>query len=278
VNGIALWPGWGRSLPALVAAVLALFAYRRLTPRRSAREAACATAGVALLALAFVSPLATLAEGYLFSAHMVRHLLLLLVVPALLLLALPARPRGHPAAHGRPRGPVLVYWLSGLAGMWVWHEPALCSLAARSPLLQIVQAVSLLGLGAAFWWPVVGPRRDHHLHPLAGVVYLASACFGCTILGILITFAPAGAACPAYLQPGGAGGLAPFIRQRWGLTPLEDQQLGGLIMWVPACGIYLSGIVLLLSRYYRAPRRTTGWRPAARSCPSASMGSSGQAR
>jgi putative membrane protein len=102
-----------------------------------------------------------------------------------------------------------------------------------------------------FWMPVAGPQTDRHLPPLLGVVYLFSACVGCTVLGILITFAPVGVVCPVYLHPVDRLGILPLIRGTWGMTPAVDQKVGGLMMWVPACGIYISGIIALLVRWYR---------------------------
>jgi cytochrome c oxidase assembly factor CtaG len=256
MNVMPLWSGWGRSLTVLALAFAALAAYLRAARGRTVGQTACWVAGLGVIVLALISPIQTLADGYLYSAHMVRHVLMLLVGPELLLLGLPPRPAPRDEARRGRRGPLVLYWLAAVGAMWVWHEPSLCSLAVRTPALQAAQAASLVALGTVFWWPVLGPRPEDRVHPLGGVIYLASACLGCTILGILITFAPAGAACPAYLQPADALGLLPTIRQQWGLTPAADQQLGGLIMWIPACGVYLSGILVVLARYYRAAART----------------------
>jgi cytochrome c oxidase assembly factor CtaG len=136
--------------------------------------------------------------------------------------------------------------------MWIWHERTLCDLATTTQTGRVIQIISLVVLGALFWWPIVGPQMNRRLPPLLGIVYLFSACVGCTILGILITFAPVGVVCPVYLHPLDRLGVLPLIQQQWGITPAKDQQMGGLMMWVPACGIYISGVITLLARWYRS--------------------------
>jgi putative membrane protein len=87
---------------------------------------------------------------------------------------------------------------------------------------------------------------------LIGVLYLFSACVGCTILGIILTFAPLGV-CPVFLHPVDRLGILPLLQSGWGLTPGKDQQLGGLLMWVPPCFVYLCGIFGLFARWYAGP-------------------------
>jgi putative membrane protein len=136
--------------------------------------------------------------------------------------------------------------------MAIWHEPSLCDAAARNPAVRAVQIVSLLFMGTLFWWPLFGPRKQDRLAPLTSVVYLFTACLGCSVLGILIAFAPVGAVCGAYLDPPDSWGILPLIRQGWGLVPKVDQQVGGLLMWVPGCGLYLVLVIAMLARWYRA--------------------------
>jgi cytochrome c oxidase assembly factor CtaG len=82
-----------------------------------------------------------------------------------------------------------------------------------------------------------------------GIVYLSSACLGCTILGIIITFAPV-EVCSIYLHPVDRLGILPLIQNQWGLAPGKDQQIGGLLMWVPACLIYFCAILGLFARWH----------------------------
>jgi len=137
----------------------------------------------------------------------------------------------------------------GVGGMWVWHAPTLCNAAVTNPWIHRLQYVSLLLMGFAFWWPTIGPWSKERLSPPAGIIYLFSACIGCTILGIIITFAPV-EVCSIYLNPVDRLGILPLIQNQWGLTPAKDQQLGGLLMWVPACLIYSCGILGLLARWF----------------------------
>lgn len=215
--------------------------------------------GLALVVLcvALLSPVGQLADGYLFSAHMLQHLLLVLVVPPLALLGMPAR--SSPMASG-PRtrwlrallAVPLVTWSLGVGAMWLWHAPTLCNAANNSPLVHRLQEVSFLALGTAFWWPILSPWVASRLSPLAGILYLFTACTGCTLLGILLTFAPI-EVCSVFLHPVDRLGVMPLLRDGWGLTPQRDQQIGGLLMWVPACLVYGVGIMGQLARVFREP-------------------------
>jgi putative membrane protein len=207
-------------------------------------------ASAAALLLTLGSPLAALAQGYLFSAHMLQHILLLLAAPALALMALPEGER-LPTALARVAHP-LVCGACGVAAMWVWHLPALCDAAATSRAVSAVQTVSLLALGAAFWWQVLAPSQEQRIAPLHGVLYLFAACAACSALGVIVTFSPV-TICRAYLQPVDRLGIEPMIQGAWGMTPARDQQLGGLLMWVPMCLVYLAAIFGQLARWYAAP-------------------------
>jgi cytochrome c oxidase assembly factor CtaG len=207
-------------------------------------------AAAALLLLTLTSPLAALAQGYLFSAHMLQHILLVLAVPALALLALPGTAR-IPRWLGRSLNPA-VCWACGVGAMWIWHAPALCNAAAASRPVSAVQTLSLLALGVAFWWQLLAPRESERIAPLHAVVYLFAACTACTVLGIILTFAPV-TVCRAYLNPVDHLGLLPMIYGAWGMTPPRDQQVGGLIMWVPMCLVYLCAIFGQLARWYSVP-------------------------
>jgi putative membrane protein len=216
-------------------------------------------AGLAAFFLTLASPVDALADGYLFSAHMLQHLLLLLVVPPLILLSPPPSPVPTSFEKGRwrwlnwlLRRPVAA-WFLGVGGMWLWHAPALCNAAVTNVWIHRLQYVSLLLMGFAFWWPIIGPWRKQWLSPLTGMVYLFSACVGCTVLGIIITFSPV-EVCSIYLHPVDRLNLLPLIQNQWGLTPARDQQLGGLLMWVPACLIYVCGIFGLFVRWHGEPR------------------------
>jgi cytochrome c oxidase assembly factor CtaG len=222
--------------------------------RVSARSCWFAAAMLILL-VAFISPIGVLSDGYLFSAHMVQHLLLLLVVPLYLLLSLPPhKPADRIDRPGlrwlRWLSIPVVGWMCGIGAMWLWHVPALCSAATESYALGIIRSTTFLLAGLAFWWPVYSPVERLRLPPMSAVVYLFSACLGCTLLGIYITFTTV-SVCPAFANPTDRIAIVTRLYQM-GLTPGVDQQLGGLLMWVPPCSLYVCAIISILHRWYTA--------------------------
>jgi putative membrane protein len=223
---------------------------------RFPQKAAAWVAGVLLILLALVSPLDMLADKYLFSVHMAKHILFVLVIPALLLIGLPAEPverilRYRPVAIAEQllRKPA-VAWTAGIGAMAFWHIPLLFNAALSHQALHIVEHLSLLAGGSIFWWPILAPVRYARLEPVPqGAAYLFISCLACTSLGVLITFAPK-LLYPAYAQPVDLYGMLPTIRERWGISPAMDQQIGGLLMWVPGCLIYLMAIMAMFARWY----------------------------
>jgi putative membrane protein len=144
----------------------------------------------------------------------------------------------------RALGQPPVSWLLGVGTMLAWHIPVLFNAAVASDGLHIFQHLSFLVTGTIFWWPVVGHLGERHLPMLASVSYLFSACLCCSLLGAFLTFGPVGLY-PAYLNP---------PARLWGLDPTSDQQLAGVLMWVPGCFVYLSGILSTLLRWYAEER------------------------
>jgi cytochrome c oxidase assembly factor CtaG len=140
-----------------------------------------------------------------------------------------------------------VAWLTGVGIMWFWHIPAVFDAAMQADggihaLLPVMQTLSLLLAGIIFSWPVIGPFPNLRIHPLTGIIYLASACASCSLLGLLITFAPPG----IYYHYA----EIKMAYNPWHLTAIADQQAAGLIMWVPCCFVYLSGCLWLLMRWF----------------------------
>lgn len=244
-----LLSAWTWNPAALLSAVAALAAY--IFAFRFDRRIGWFVAGLVTYLLTLLSPLAALANGYLFSAHMLTHILLLLIVPAMLLLGLP-RSRSL-AVLPRTLGHPLIGWASGVGAMWFWHVPSLCNAAASSPAVQAVQTGSLLVLGLLFWRQILAPRNEERLSPPTAVLYLFSACVGCSVLGIIITFSPV-AVCSAYSSPPiDRLGMLSTIRENWAFNAERDQQVGGLLMWVPMCLIYLSAICAQIGRWFAEP-------------------------
>lgn len=214
---------------------------------------------VVVLLLALVSPLDTLGDHYLFSAHMLQHLLLVLAVPPLLLLGLPpaaferALRWGAASRAERALGHPLLAWLVGIGTLWAWHAPSLYEAALRNPGVHVFQHLCFLVSATIFWWPVIAPVPERQrLSSLAAVAYLIAGGLVTSLLGIILTFAAPGLY-PSYLHPLDPRGILPLLRQGWGLTPQSDQQLGGLLMWVLSAPVYLVATAITLARWYREP-------------------------
>jgi len=227
-------------------------------------------AGWLLLVAALVSPLDALGS-YLFSAHMVQHELLMVAAAPLLVLGHPlaawawAFPPATRRALGqffhrpgwrRPwlalTGP-LAGWLLHAVALWAWHVPSLFDAALRSEGVHALQHTAFLGTALVFWWTVLGAgtRREQGI----ALVSLFTTMVHTGALGALLTLAPV-----AFYEPYATTAPA------FGYTPLEDQQLGGLVMWVPAGFVYVLVGLVLAARWIEGPRaqRTT---PAATRTP-----------
>jgi putative membrane protein len=254
----ALLSAWDWQPAVLLGCAGVLLAYLAALHFRPGGGVCFFAAGLVSLVVALLSPIAMLAHGYLFSAHMVQHLLLVLVAPPLLWLGIPPelvrRRRNVDAGGAAPRRAIhpLAAWLAGAGAMWLWHLPLLFNASLRHHGLHLIEHAVVLTMGVLFWRPVVSPLDEDRLPPLLTVLYLFTACIGCTILGITLTFAPPGLY-PAYGHPADPLGIVRLLREGWGLTPATDQQLGGLLMWVPACLVYLSAVIGVLARWYATP-------------------------
>jgi cytochrome c oxidase assembly factor CtaG len=197
------------------------------------------------LAIALVSPLDAMSEQLL-SVHMVQHLVLVIVAAPLLVVGSPAlvfgqaipaawRRRVHrlsrmrgPRATGRMLTQPLVIWLLAAAVLWVWHAPVLYQAALEHPLVHVVEHAAFLGSAMLFWWTALQPSGPRRLPRGADVLFIVTGALQSGALGALLAFAA---------QP-----IYPFYLHRtaaWGMTPLQDQQLAGLLMWVPPFVIYL---------------------------------------
>ena len=225
---------------------------RRVTARR--REAAAFWCGWTVLVVALVSPLHPLGEALL-SAHMAQHELLMVLAAPLLVLGRPLVVSlwGMPARWRRGVGAVLGglrrFWrlISRVEIAWVlhavavigWHLPGLYQATVDSDLMHSLQHTSFLLTALLFWWSVLpgATLRGRHgaalMSVFATMVYTGG-------LGALLTLGRT-LWYPAY------GEAAPL----WGLTPLEDQQLAGLIMWVPGGASYLLATVWLVVDWLR---------------------------
>lgn len=201
--------------------LLALAAMALVVGRRRPGAAA-----VAVLAVAFVSPLCALSAA-LFSARVVHHVLLVAVAAPLLALAL--RPAHRPAA--------LPAFLVSTGSLWAWHLPAAYDAAMSSVVVYWAMQASLLGPAVMFWRAVFSPSQPAG----AAILLVWAGSMQMVLLGALLTLAP-GALYAIHV-------LSPID---WGLSPLEDQQLGGLIMWIPASFPYVAFGALVARRGWGA--------------------------
>ena len=217
--------------------------------------------GCAALVIALVSPLDALG-GILFSAHMAQHELLMIIAAPLLVLGRPlvafmwALPQSWrtPVAHVAQHEPVQTAWRIATAplvattahalALWIWHAPSLYQATLRSDSIHALQHVSFLGTAALFWWSLIHGRFGRTAYG-TGVFYVFVTTIHSGALGALLTFSPH-VWYPIYRA----------TTMRWGLDPIEDQQLAGLIMWVPAGTILVAfGIGLFLAWLKEAERR-----------------------
>ncbi|HYK62544.1 MAG TPA: cytochrome c oxidase assembly protein [Bryobacteraceae bacterium] len=251
-----LMSAWDWKPSVVLGCGLVMAGYAWSTRFRFSARAAAFAAGVLAILLTLVSPMDELADHYLFSVHMAKHILFVLIAPALLLMGLPAAPmeqamriRNVARAERFLRQPA-VAWTAGVGAMIAWHIPALFNKALANEPLHIAEHLSLLACGTIFWWPILSPLPQSRMRPLPhAAAYLFTACLACTSLGIAITFARS-LLYPAYAHPADVYAILPLIRENWGISPQMDQQIGGLLMWAPACLVYVTAIMAMFARWY----------------------------
>ena len=185
------------------------------------RRSGAGLTAVGVLAVIFVSPLCALSSA-LFSARTVHHVLLVALAAPL---AAWAMPEGRRIGLAAPT-------LTGMAIFWAWHAPAAYALALSNDAAYWAMQLSLLASSVWFWIAV----RRASAPSAVGALLAATVLMG--LLGALLTFGGR-----AVYEPHFVTALA------WGLTPLQDQQAAGLIMWVPAAGVYLAGALAILGRW-----------------------------
>jgi len=247
---------WDFDPSILIGCVLLLSAYA-IEHRTDLGRACWFIAGTVAMLLSLVSPLDILSDQYLFSAHMLQHLILVLIVPPLLLLGLSERFVQEVlrvpmlARIERTLGNPAIAWTIAMGTLWIWHLPALYNAALADEDVHIFEHLCFLVSATIYWWPILAPIEEARLAPMPAVVYLATGAVANSLLAILLTFAQPGLY-PVYLNPNDSLGILPTIRDSWGLTPSADQQLGGLLMWIPGGMVFLGAIVRVIGRWYSA--------------------------
>jgi putative membrane protein len=223
------WNSWNLHPSVVIGLVLLGGLYVYLGGLRSARrQVASFIAALLVLFFALNGPLHNLSDAYLFSAHMAQHLLLTLLFPPLLLYGTPdwivrriLQPRWV-MAFGRVLTRPLVAAAVFTAPIVLWHVPAFYEAALRNHNLHILQHLVFLTTAVVMWWPVLSPVPELPRLPyLLQMLYLFLLGIPMSITGALITL-PDRVLYPFYAA-------APRV---WGWSPLEDQQVGGLLMWV----------------------------------------------
>jgi putative membrane protein len=233
-------------------------AWRRAGRGRGIRYVEAFAFGAGLMVLAFMLALPLHAWGRLrFTPHMIEHEVLTLVaapllaagrpgVPYLLVLPLSWRRRlGVWLANGGPWGiwrrlthPGTAWALHG-AALWLWHAPVAFEAALSSEIVHYLQHLTLLGTALLFWASLL-PRRASNRMRIIAVFSLFTTMIHTTLLGALMTLSP------TIWYPSYGAAAAPG-----GLSPLEDQQVAGLIMWVPAGLVYVAAALLFLALLLR---------------------------
>jgi putative membrane protein len=246
-------------LPVFLSIVLYSIGLLRMSRRKSRAgisraSVLCFFGGWLSLVFALDSPIHELGEQ-LFWVHMSQHEILVLISAPLLLLGhpllvltwtLPQNWRVGAARFGkhwildslwsRISAP-LAAWCIHAAALWIWHAPLLFDATLRSDAMHAAQHLSFFGSALLFWWPLAH-RHGGRLGYGAAGLYVFTTAVHTSVLGALLTFS-------------GRPWYPPYAltAPAWGLTALEDQQLGGLIMWIPA-GTVLLGITLFLFAHW----------------------------
>jgi putative membrane protein len=223
----------------------------------------CFYLGTFSVFIALISPLDVIADRMLFSAHMAQHMLLTYVAPPLWLIGLPGwttaligRAGWVGSVFDRLTRPALAFVLFN-GTMWAWHVPALYDAALRTEWLHIVEHLLFMATAVLGWWPAIRkwPAASSLSPNLGRLLYLVLSMLPCTGLAALITFST---------RP-----LYPFYVQspwRWmmAVSPLLDQQVGGVLMWLPADMILMVTAMIAASRWLG--EQMSGphpWNPAA---------------
>lgn len=218
----------------------------------------CFVAGIGVLAIALLSPLEAMSSA-LFSAHMVQHLLLILVAAPLLTVSRPVAPllRALPRNTQKGIGNIIqkpfmqslwrqfshapTVFMLNIAVLLLWHIPALYEAAFAHMFIHALEHTSFLLTAALFWWTV-----QHMKNHGARILLIFGVMMTSGFLGALMSFSRS-AWYSHHAQYVGA----------WGLTALEDQQLAGLLMWIPPGVVYAVTAALVLAAWLNTVERNT---------------------
>lgn len=250
-NTILWYTNWNWA-PSLIIGMLAIIAgyllvigplreRYQLGPEVPLARACAFLLGVDIIFLALVSPLDTIGDRYLFTAHMLQHLLLSLAAPPLLLIGMPdwffkplLRNRMILTIGKALTFPVVASALFNV-NLWFWHAPPIYDITLVNENIHILSHILYIATGVIFWWPVMSPLKED-LPPLSlggKLAYLFFSDMPMVLLGAGLTFTP-----PLYTRYEYAGRI-------FGLSAAMDQQLGGLLMWIVG-SIFLIVVVSII--------------------------------
>jgi putative membrane protein len=245
---------WNFSLPVLLPIALFVWIYvwrfrqarREAGGRGAGWPQALAFAGcILVLMIAVVSPVDRLGEDYLFSAHMVQHILLGDLAPLLLLLSLsrvimrPATRRLHKVEKklGKLAHPAF-FIAAWLALIYFWHIPAMYDAALEHPFVHGVEHACFFTAGTLLWWPLIQPvPMRYKLEGLQGLLYVFAAKASLGVLGLYLTWSKS-VAFDYYNH----------VPRIWDLTAVGDQNVGGAIMMLEQALVLMLVFCLLFVR------------------------------
>jgi putative membrane protein len=208
-------------------------------------HAACFAASMLVLVVALVSPIDYLGEHYLFSMHMVQHILLGDIAPLLLLLSL-SRVIMRPATRRltnveRALGPLaspIAFIAIWFALLYLWHIPAMYDLALNHTTVHAIEHMCFFAAGVAVWWPLIQPvPMRRRLSGLGTFAYIGGAKIGLAALGLFLTWSTTVAY--TYYE---------HVPQVWGLSHIQDQNVGGAIMMIEQSLVLVTVFAVLFVR------------------------------
>jgi len=237
--GLTIWLtqwNWQPSLIVGTVVIIALYIAMigplrvkyQLGPEVPLKQAAAFLIGVDLIFVALFSPLDAVGDTYLFTAHMIQHMILAIFAPPLLLLGIPAwifqlllRNRFVFVVGKGLTQPLVSAFLFN-ANLWFWHAPLFYNATLANPSLHIFSHLLYIATGLLFWWPILSPLSEGWPPLSLGgkIAYIFFSDMPMVLLGAGLTFTPS-----LYYRYQNAPHL-------FGLSADADQQLGGLIMWI----------------------------------------------